>query len=122
MTSILVLSGLVAAASLGGSAPALPDGPGLLPAPAEAPFRWGATGHEMAARAAAETLPTDLPGFFRGAGEHLVYLNPEPDRWRSRPLREMDQAWSYDHYIDLENVPPEALDRGDRWTYLKARI
>lgn len=74
----------------------------------------------MAARAAAETLPSDLPSFFRDAGEQLVYLDPEPDRWRSRPLREMDQAWSYDHYIDLENVPEGALDRGDRWTYLKA--
>ena len=48
-----------------------------------------------------------------------MYLNPEPDRWRSRPLREMDQAWSYDHYIDLENVPPEALDAPDRFVFLK---
>jgi hypothetical protein len=74
----------------------------------------------MAARAAAETLPAGIPAFFAASGDQLVYLNPEPDRWRTRPLREMDQAWSYDHYIDLENIPAGALDRGDRWVFLKA--
>ncbi|MDP2958782.1 MAG: hypothetical protein Q8N53_20325 [Longimicrobiales bacterium] len=94
---------------------AFPGGPGN-----PAPVRWGAKGHEMAAWAAASALPEEMPGFFRQAAGHLAYLNPEPDRWRSRPLREMDQAWSYDHYIDLENVPPGALEAGDRWVYLKA--
>jgi hypothetical protein len=31
----------------------------------------------------------------------------------------MDQAWSYDHYIDLENVPPAAREAPDRFTYLR---
>jgi hypothetical protein len=84
------------------------------------PVRWGADGHWMAGHAAAETLPAGIPGFFRSNVDRLAYLNPEPDRWRSRDLREMDQAWSYDHYIDLENVPPGALDAPDRWVYLKA--
>ncbi|NJD20178.1 MAG: hypothetical protein FIA95_12960 [Gemmatimonadetes bacterium] len=83
------------------------------------PLRWGSDGHQMASRAAAETLPTDMPAFFRSAGDQLAYLGPEPDRWRSRPLREMDQAWSYDHYIDLENVPAQALEAPDRWVYLR---
>jgi hypothetical protein len=81
--------------------------------------RWGSDGHQMASRAAAETLPDDVPAFFRGAVDQLAYLGPEPDRWRSRPLREMDQAWSYDHYVDLENLPPTALDAPDRWVYLR---
>ena len=84
------------------------------------PVRWGAAGHEMAAWAAASALPREMPDFFRRSEGHLAYLNPEPDRWRSRPLREMDQAWSYDHYVDLENVPLGALESGDRWVYLKA--
>jgi hypothetical protein len=84
------------------------------------PAPWGALGHEMAARAAHATLPAAMPAFFRAAGGQLVYLNPEPDRWRARALAEMDQAWSYDHYIDLENVPDGALDARDRWPYLKA--
>lgn len=85
-----------------------------------APVRWGADGHVMAGRAAAETLPREMPAFFRDAAEQLAYLNPEPDRWRNRALREMDEAWSYDHYVDLENLPPGAVDAPDRWTYLRA--
>jgi hypothetical protein len=84
------------------------------------PRRWGYVGHEMAARAAAGVLPATLPSFFRDAGEQLAYLDPEPDRWRSRPLREMDQAFSYDHYIDLENVPEGALDAPDRYRFIEA--
>ena len=66
---------------------------------------WGFVGHEMAARAAAAALPSEMPAFFRDAGAQLVHLNPEPDRWRVWEQREMDQAFAYDHYIDLENVP-----------------
>lgn len=86
----------------------------------------------MAARAAAEGLPHEVPGFFRRAGAQLAYLNPEPDRWRERALAEMDQAWSYDHYIDLENVVADvsaladpnpasigALGAGNRFEYLR---
>jgi len=82
-----------------------------------APRRWGFVGHEMAAAAAISVLPQEMPGFFRDAGEQLVYLNPEPDRWRSRDLAEMDQAWSYDHYIDIENVPLAVLGAPDRFQY-----
>lgn len=90
------------------------------PVPPNLPFRWGSTGHEMAARAATQNLPATMPAFFRGASDHLVYLDPEPDRWRSRSLRAMDQAFSYDHFIDLENVPAGALDAPDRYSYLRA--
>ena len=98
------------------------------------PVPWGERGHEIAARAAAAALPAGIPGFFRDAGPQLVYLNPEPDRWRERSLTEMDQAWSYDHYIDLENVVdvdaltgPDALDdatlgalsEADRFRYMR---
>ena len=84
------------------------------------PPRWGAVGHEMAARTATGALPDTMPPFFRAAADQLVYLNPEPDRWRSFQLREMDQAWNYDHYIDLENIPNGALDAPDRFNFLKA--
>lgn len=85
-----------------------------------APPRWGSVGHEMAARTATGVLPSAMPAFFRGAADQLVYLDAEPDRWRDPDLREMDQAWSYDHYIDLENIPNGALDAADRFTFLKA--
>lgn len=83
-------------------------------------LRWGVEGHEMAARAAVAVLPREMPSFFRAAGDQLVYLDPEPDRWRNRDMPEMDNAFSYDHYIDLENVPEEALQAPHRFAYLGA--
>ena len=80
--------------------------------------RWGAKGHEMAARTAASGLPSDMPEFFLESDAQLTYLNPEPDRWRNRDRRVMDQAFSYDHYTDWENVPEGALDAPDRWEFL----
>lgn len=95
---------------------------------------WGAVGHHMAARAAVETLPgtgagqvagsdsvESLPAFFVEAVDQLVWLNPEPDRWRDRRFPEMDEAWRYDHYIDLENIPdPAILDEAtDRWDFFE---
>jgi hypothetical protein len=82
--------------------------------------RWGSDGHRMAARAAHGILPEEMPLFFREALDQLEYLIPEPDRWRNGELREMDEAWKYDHYIDLENVPPGALDAPDRFEFITA--
>lgn len=78
----------------------------------------------MAARAATEAIPGEMPAFFREAADQLVYLNPEPDRWRERSLRELDQAFQYDHYIDMENVPrniltPDGLEPRSRFAFLR---
>lgn len=90
--------------------------PGWLnPAP-----RWGFEGHEMAARAAADVLPGEMPAFFLDARDQLAWLGPEPDRWKDRSRPAMDQAWTYDHYIDFENVPDGALEAPDRFTFLAA--
>lgn len=87
--------------------------------PAASPVAWGAHGHEIVARAAATGLPGEMPPFFRARAAELEYLNPEPDRWREWRLEEMDEAYSYDHYIDLENVPDGAVDAPNRWEYLR---
>ena len=87
-----------------------------------APARWGAHGHRIATRAALRTLPAGVPAFFRSAQEQLEYLAPEPDRWYSQDLREMDGAWRYDHFIDLENVPPSALGQPDRFSFLESLV
>lgn len=79
---------------------------------------WGAAGHEMIGRIAVEGLPSSMPSFFTEAADQLAYLNPEPDRWRERALREMDEAYKYDHYVDLENLPGDALDAPDRYRFL----
>ncbi|MGW8266053.1 MAG: hypothetical protein ACWGSQ_06775 [Longimicrobiales bacterium] len=92
----------------------------LLVAANPTPLPWGAYGHGIISRAAIHHLPAEMPLFFREAGSQLEYLGPEPDRWRSRDLEEMDDAWEFDHYIDLENVPEGALDASDRHTFVAA--
>jgi hypothetical protein len=61
-----------------------------------------------------------MPSFFRDAADQLGWLNPEPDRWRADSLVEMNAAFRYDHYVDLEVVPPVALKAPDRYAYLRA--
>jgi TonB family protein len=74
----------------------------LLAAPAS--FAWGAKGHRMINRLAAEALPASMPAFMRTpqAIQELTYLGPEPDRWRSPAEPQLDAAQAPDHYIDLE--------------------
>jgi hypothetical protein len=84
----------------------------------EGPRRWGFAGHEMGARAAAAGLPADVPDFFRGAADQLAYLNGEPDRWRNQQARAMNEAFSYDHYLWMENLPEGALAAPDRYTFM----
>jgi hypothetical protein len=82
---------------------------------------WGPEGHEIAGRAAAMKLPAAMPGFFRSAVDQLAYLNPEPDRWRDRVEsnldKAMDSAAAPDHYLDLELVPPAAINAVNRYEF-----
>lgn len=81
---------------------------------------WGEHGHKLSGRAAATRLPKEMPEFFRKAVDQLEYLNPEPDRWRSKIMLEMNEAFAYDHFLDLEMVPPAALETEDRFAYIVA--
>jgi len=82
--------------------------------------RWGRGGHEIVGLAAATGLPADMPAFFRGAADQLGWLNFEPDRWRDDAMPESNQAFQYDHFIDLEAVPDAALAAQHRFAYLEA--
>lgn len=81
---------------------------------------WGEHGHKLSGRAAATRLPKEMPDFFRKSVDRLEYLNPEPDRWRSKVMIEMNEAFAYDHFLDMEMVPPAALEAEDRFAYLVA--
>lgn len=93
---------------------------------------WGEAGHRITAQAAAATLPAGMPQFFRDAAPQLVYLNPEPDRWRNRleGARDgaLEGATAPDHFLDLELIPAAnragALAAKDRYAFfdsLRAR-
>jgi len=82
---------------------------------------WGPQGHELSGRAAAMKLPEQMPKFFRKAVDQLSYLNPEPDRWRSRDEsnldKALDSAYAPDHFLDLELVPPAASGAVNRYEF-----
>lgn len=83
---------------------------------------WGHHGHAISGRAAATNLPAAMPAFFRAATAQLEYLNPEPDEWRSRDaltLRQMDNAFEFDHYMHMELVTPQDLQAEDRFVFLE---
>jgi len=81
--------------------------------------RWGRTGHEIVGEVAATGLPADMPSFFRNAADQLSWLNYEPDRWRDRASTESNEAFQYDHFIDLEPIPDAALAASHRFAYLE---
>jgi hypothetical protein len=76
----------------------------LLPARALA---WGATGHTMINRLAAESLPDSVPAFVRTASavDEIATLGPEEDR-----IKDAGQSW------DDDNDPGHYLDIGDDGT------
>ena len=67
----------------------------------------------MIGLAAAQTLPSEMPAFFRNASQQLSYLNPEPDRWKDRAETTLDPALnggsSPEHYMDMDFVSPAVL-------------
>ncbi len=71
----------------------------------EAAHAWGSAGHRIISRLAVSNLPADVPAFLRSAAasEEIVYLGPEPDRWRSKAGEpELLAAQAPEHFIDLE--------------------
>lgn len=63
---------------------------------------WGDDGHLIVNEAAARGIPADMPDWIRTKVQYLAYLGPEPDRWRNRDQRELNQGAAADHFIDLE--------------------
>lgn len=84
--------------------------------------RWGADGHRLTARAALRALPAGMPAFFTDAADELVWLNPDPDRWRDRAEGALDPALgghhAPEHYIDLEQTTPGSLLAPDRVAFI----
>ncbi len=69
-------------------------------------FGWGDEGHMAVNKAATQHLPADMPAFFKTAAaiDRIVYLGPEPDRWRHKEDYAVKTAQEPDHFIDLERT------------------
>ncbi len=69
--------------------------------PALAPG-WGDVGHSTIYRVADENIPSDMPQFLKAASNHIGWLGPEPDRWRSNMEKPLSAAQAPDHFINFE--------------------
>jgi len=80
---------------------------------------WGEEGHRFINRVAAEHMPEDMPGFFRNASARLMFLGPEPDRWRDG--RELFKALTAvngpDHFINIDKAENFEAMPNDRYLY-----
>lgn len=85
---------------------------------------WGNYGHQMVNHAAVEHLPAAMPAFLKGAEAQIVYLGPEPDRWRAKDDGFVKEAQEPDHFMDLELVEGMTLPPGryafNKMMYAKA--
>lgn len=83
---------------------------------------WGDHGHRLAAAAAVQALPTEMPPFFRAAGDQLVWLDPDPDRWRDLDETKADPALNGanapDHYVNFELTTAGSLKAPNRYAYV----
>jgi hypothetical protein len=79
-------------------------------------FAWGQAGHLMSNEAAAIGLPTDMPQFFYRQYPQLIWLGPDPDRWRGGgPAADASNA--PDHVMNYEYIAALRLPR-DRYSFL----
>src|SRR5262249_30708465 len=63
---------------------------------------WGVKGHGIQVRTAVRMLPDDMPGFFRTAGDQLVILGTEPDRWRTPETPSATEITGANHNFSYE--------------------
>lgn len=70
-------------------------------------FGWGENGHLISSEAATFGLPNDMPIFFYKSFPELIYLGPDPDRWRGAG-ESLEAVNPPDHFLDYEYV--SALD------------
>jgi hypothetical protein len=70
---------------------------------------WWVKGHESIAAAAVVNLPDEVPAFFRAGNKHLAHYAGDPDRWKNPSCKQLRDATSPDHFIDLENFQGKEL-------------
>ena len=81
---------------------------------------WGDVGHTTINRVAAEKIPAGMPPFLKAAENHIAWLGPEPDRWRSDLEKPLNDAQAPDHFIDLEYVDWLKPLPPDRYRFIQA--
>ena len=74
-------------------------------------FAWLTEGHSQIARAAVQTLPDDVPLWFRNGAAQIAHDAQDPDVQKNRDLPMMTEAEGPQHYIDLEFLENRPLPK-----------
>jgi len=80
---------------------------------------WGDEGHRYVSTVAVNSLPDEIPAFFRKAAARLIFLGPEPDRWRDnrQTYKALREAGGPDHFIDIDKPENFQALPDDRYQY-----
>lgn len=79
---------------------------------------WHDEGHYYAARAAVESMPEDVPAFFRDGAATIGHGALDPDVFKNQGVAELNHCESPEHYLDLEMLQGKTLP-ANRYDYLK---
>jgi hypothetical protein len=82
-------------------------------------FSWADKTHLVINETALLKLPEDFPSFLKEQKSWMIYLGPEPDRWKEPDAYTLKKDTSPDHYIDLDKIEKSDIRR-DRFSYMKA--
>jgi hypothetical protein len=75
---------------------------------------WWVKGHETITEAACNSLPDEMPAFFRAAGKSLAHCAGDPDRWKNKEAAFLKSSISPEHFLDTEDLNGNAPPR-NRW-------
>lgn len=79
---------------------------------------WWAGGHALITRAAVQSLPAELPQFFRQGGEAMAHSTTELDAERIPALPHLRSAGRGEHFLDLEMLGGRPLPE-HRYEFIK---
>jgi len=93
-------------------------------------WSWGRRGHEMANRAAVETIPSDGPAFLKKYIDWVTDTGPLPDTWRgvgtpySKLFEDPNHGWFREQFSFMKTIPRSryefVLEVYDEYLRLKA--
>ncbi len=70
---------------------------------------WHHEGHHLIVTVAVQSLPADVPTFFREGGAAIAHCSVDPDVFREKTTPQLKSTESAEHFIDLEMLDGHEL-------------
>lgn len=79
---------------------------------------WWPAGHGIISEGAVQSLPAEVPSFFREGGASVAHYSADPDVLKNRDVSHLTDSEASEHYLDSELVEGVTLP-ANRYDYLK---